>query len=362
MADFDVLVMGAGHNALVTAAYAAQAGLKVGVFERRHIVGGAVSTEELVPGYRFDYGGSAHILIRMTKVVQELELSRHGLHYIEVDPMFQASDGETPWFMYRDAERTIYELNELFPGQGDAYRKFLVDWTPFADAVADLFNSAPGPLELGKMLVNSGKGRDMSQQLASILRPYGDVARETFSEERVRAPLTWMAAQSGPPPSDPLSAPFLLWHPLYHQGGVARPKGGSGGLTKALQRVIEENGGEVHVNAPVRHILVENGKASGIELEDGTRFTGRSVVSGSHILTTAAALPEQYVPEAAKRVRVGNGFGMILRLALSGQVKYRHHTEPDSRVALGLPPTPCRRSHNRRRHAVASKGGRDHDV
>ena len=80
MPDYDVLVMGAGHNALVTAAYAAKAGLKVGVFERRHIVGGAVSTEELVPGYRFDYGGSAHILIRMTPVVRELELTRHGLH------------------------------------------------------------------------------------------------------------------------------------------------------------------------------------------------------------------------------------------------------------------------------------------
>ena len=226
------------------------------------MVGGAVSTEELVPGYSFDYGGSAHILIRMTRVVQELELSRYGLHYIEVDPMFQASDGETPWFIYRDAERTIHELNEIFPGQGDAYRKFLSDWTPFADAVADLFNSAPGPLELGKMLVNSGKGRDMSKQLAAILRPYGDVARETFSEERVRAPLTWMAAQSGPPPSDPLSAPFLLWHPLYHQGGVARPKGGSGGLTKALKLAIEENGGDVFVNAPVKRILVENGQAT----------------------------------------------------------------------------------------------------
>ncbi len=335
-ADYDVLVMGAGHNALVTAAYAAQAGLKVGVFERRHLVGGAVSTEELVPGYRFDYGGSAHILIRMTRVVQELELSRYGLHYLEVDPMFQASDGETPWFVYRDAERTIHELNEMFPGQGDAYRKFLSDWTPFADAVAELFNSAPGPLELGKMLVNSGKGRDMSRQLATILRPYGDVARETFSEERVRAPLTWMAAQSGPPPSDILSAPFLLWHPLYHQGGVARPKGGSGGLTKALKRAIEENGGDVFVNAPVKKILVERGQATGLELEDGTRYTGRSVVAGSHILTTAAALPEEYVPEAARRVRVGNGFGMILRLALSGKVQYRNHTEPDSRVALGL--------------------------
>ncbi|EYB68095.1 FAD dependent oxidoreductase [Deinococcus phoenicis] len=336
MPDFDVLVMGAGHNALVTAAYAAKAGLRVGVFERRHLVGGAVSTEELVPGYRFDYGGSAHILIRMTPVVRELELTRHGLHYLEVDPMFHASDGETPWFVWRDAERTARELEALFPGQGEAYRRFLDDWTPFARSVADLFNSAPGPLEMGKMVRGSGQGKDWQAQLSRILRPYGDVAREYFSEERVRAPLTWMAAQSGPPPSDPLSAPFLLWHPLYHEGGVARPKGGSGGLTKALRRAVEADGGQVFTDAPVKRILVKGGKAQGIELENGETYTARAVVSGTHVLTTAGALSPEHVPEAARRVRVGNGFGMVLRLALSERVRYRRHTEPESRVGLGL--------------------------
>ncbi|ULH14775.1 NAD(P)/FAD-dependent oxidoreductase [Deinococcus sp. KNUC1210] len=334
--DFDVIVMGAGHNALVTAAYAARAGLKVGVFEQRHIVGGAVSTEELVPGYRFDYGGSAHILIRMTRVVQELELSRFGLHYLEVDPMFHASNGDNPWFIWRDAERTIEELNEKFPGQGDSYRRFLNDWSPFASAVADLFNTAPGPLDMGKMILRSKGTMSMQDQLSRILRPYGDVAKEYFSDERVRAPLTWMAAQSGPPPTDPLSAPFLLWHPLYHQGGVARPKGGSGGLTRALARAVEAYGGQIFTNAGVKRILVENGRAAGIQLASGEKYTARAVVSGTHVLTTAAALPTEHVPEAAERVRVGNGFGMVLRLALSGKVKYRNHTEPHSRVGLGL--------------------------
>ncbi|WP_045234132.1 phytoene desaturase family protein, partial [Deinococcus pimensis] len=224
--------MGAGHNALVTAAYAARAGYRVGVFERRHIVGGAVSTEELVPGYRFDYGGSAHILIRTTPVVQELELSRFGLHYIELDPLFHASDGETPWFVWRDARRTADDLENLFPGQGDAYSRFIDDWTPFARTVKDTFLATPSPLELGRrFMFGGGQGREWTTRLMRVLRPYGEVAAEYFTEERVRAPLVWMAAQSGPPPTEPISAPFLLWHPLYHEGGVARPKGGSGGLT-----------------------------------------------------------------------------------------------------------------------------------
>ena len=71
-------------------------------------------------------------------VVRELELTRHGLHYLEVDPMFHASDGETPWFVHRDPDRTARELEAIFPGQGEAYRKFLDDWTPFARSVADL--------------------------------------------------------------------------------------------------------------------------------------------------------------------------------------------------------------------------------
>lgn len=336
MTDFDVIVMGAGHNALVTAAYAARAGLRVGVFERRHLAGGAVSTEEIVPGYRFDYGGSAHILIRMTPVVQELELSRYGLHYLELDPLFHCSDGETPWFIWRDRERTARELDNAFPGQGEAYSRFLDDWTPFARSVAELFNSAPGPLELGRMAVGSGRGRDSARQLSRILRPYGEVAREYFSEERVRAPLTWMAAQSGPPPTDPLSAPFLLWHPLYHEGGVARPKGGSGGLTQALARATQAHGGQIFLNAPVQDILVKEGRAQGVRLANGEIYTARAVVAGSHVLTTAGALPPEYVPSAARDVRVGNGFGMILRLALSGKVRYRQHTEPESRVGLGL--------------------------
>jgi phytoene dehydrogenase-like protein len=336
MPDYDVLVVGAGHNALVTAAYAAQAGLKVGVFERRHLPGGAVSTEELVPGYRFDYGGSAHILIRMTPVVRELELTRYGLQYLELDPMFHCSDGETPWFIWRDAERTAAELDALFPGQGEAYRRFLKEWTPFAESVVDLFNATPGPLEMGRMAMRSGQGRDALRQLTRILRPYGDVAAEHFSEERVRAPLVWMAAQSGPPPTEAISAPFLLWHPLYHKGGVARPKGGSGTLTKVLARVVTAHGGEVHLNAPVRDIVVRGGRACGVRLEDGQEVTARVVVSGTHVLTTARALPDEYVPPAAREVRVGNGFGMILRLALDRPVQYRHHREPESRVGLGL--------------------------
>ena len=96
MTDCDVLVIGAGHNALVCAGYLAQAGYRVLVLERRHIVGGAVVTEEIVQGFKFDLGGSAHILIHHTPIIQDLQLDKYGLHYIDIDPLFCAFYPITP--------------------------------------------------------------------------------------------------------------------------------------------------------------------------------------------------------------------------------------------------------------------------
>nr|WP_243663835.1 NAD(P)/FAD-dependent oxidoreductase [Rhodothermus marinus] len=156
MPDADVIVVGSGHNALVAAAYLARSGRRVMVFERRSHVGGAVSTVELVPGYRFDLGGSAHILIRLTPVVEELELERYGLAYLEIDPLFVApfEDGET-LFIYRDLERTAALLEAHLPGEGEAYVRFCRHWLPFAEAVCETFLRPPTP---GRWCVRSAGG------------------------------------------------------------------------------------------------------------------------------------------------------------------------------------------------------------
>jgi phytoene dehydrogenase-like protein len=335
--DYDVITVGAGHNALVTSAYLAQAGYRVAVFERRDIVGGTVSTVEMVPGYRFDLGGSAHILIRNTPVVEELGLARFGLEYLECDPLFFAPfpDGDH-LFIHRSEERTANELDEKFPGEGAAYARFLAEWRPFARTVRDLFLESPDPLTLGRTALFSRLVDDWRRALPRILTPYGELVDEYFREEKVKAPLVWMAAQSGPPPTEPMTAPFLLWHPLYHEGGVARPRGGSGMLTRALARHVEAHGGEVHVGAAVDEIVVEAGRAVGVRVA-AQAYTARAVVSGAHVLETFGRLvPEPHRPEAALRARTGNGFGAVLRLALAAPVRYAAHPERAARVALQL--------------------------
>jgi phytoene dehydrogenase-like protein len=336
--DYEVIVVGAGHNALVTAAYLAQAGRRVAVFERRDLVGGAVTTVEHVPGYRFDLGGSAHILIRLTPIVEELGLERYGLEYLELDPLFFAPfpDGDH-LFVHRSETRTADELEARFPGEGEAYARFVSEWRPFARAVRDLFLESPSPFTLGRAALS---GRivpgDWRAALPRILAPYGELVDAYFREEKVKTPLVWMAAQSGPPPSQPLTAPFLLWHPLYHEGGVARPRGGSGMLTQALAAHVRAHGGEVHTGARVDAVLVERGRAVGVQVGN-QRYGATAVVSGAHALETYGRLvPEAYRPAAAGRMRAGNGFGAVLRLALARPLRYTAHPGAEARVALQL--------------------------
>lgn len=336
--DYDLIVVGAGHNALISAAYVAKAGYRVGVFERRPVVGGAVSTVEHVPGYQFDLGGSAHILIRLTPIVEELGLEAHGLEYLDLDPLFFApyEDGSSV-FIYRDVERTCAELNDQFPGEGDRYGAFVDTWKPFAETVRDTFLTVPSPLELGKQFVTGGSAQiNWQSALSSIMRPYGDVVDQHFTEEKVKTPLVWMAAQSGPPPTEALSAPFLLWHPLYHESGVARPRGGSGGLTRALASLIRAHGGDVFTSSPVDRLVVRRGRAVGIET-NGHEVTARAVLSGTHILETLdRLLPPTLRPASADRMRVGNGFGAILRLALDRPIEYAAAPGLEARTALQL--------------------------
>lgn len=328
MADYDIIVVGAGHNALICAGYLVQANYKVLVLERRHKVGGAVVTEEIVPGFRFDLGGSAHILIHHTPIVQDLQLANYGLEYIDLDPLFFAPfpDGShiTIW---KDIDKTCASIAAVSPEDAEAYRRFIETWTPVAEATVATFLNPPTPANVIRHLgLGSGIGADSWERLSDILRGYGQLLRQSFRSPKVQAVIGWMAAQSGPPPTEPVSAPFALWHPMYHVSGMKRPRGGSGMLTQALAKMIRAHGGEINVSMPVAKILTEQDHVVGVETVGGQHFTAKKVVSGAHIHTTLQMLEDTPLPESKRNLlanaRVGNGFGMIVRYAMNELPNY----------------------------------------
>ena len=327
MPDCDVLFIGAGHNALICAGYLAKAGHKVIMLERRHTVGGAVVTEEHVPGFKFDLGGSAHILIHHTPIIQDLNLTAYGLEYIDIDPLFFAPfpDG-SHFYIWKDVDKTCESIARISPEDADNYRKFIKTWEPLAKGMVQSFLEPPTASNLFRNLIwKTSNNSERFERLSDILRGYGQVLKQSFKDPRVQGAIGWMAAQSGPPPSEPLSSPFALWQPMYHHSGMKRPRGGSGMLTQALARMIQAHGGQIIAGAPVQRILTERGRAIGAETTGGIRVTGRAVVSGAHIHTTMQLLGDE-MPEPARTLannsRIGNGFGMIVRYAMNELPRY----------------------------------------
>jgi phytoene desaturase len=324
--EYDVAIVGGGHNGLVCACYLARAGMKVIVLERRHVVGGAVCTEDdLIPGYRIDVGSSAHIMIHLTPVLRELELDRFGLEYIECDPFaFAPVGGGHAVYFWRDVERTCESISRFSPRDAESYRRFVREWEALNEGVFEAFMKPPTPLNLARHMVfkKTGGGVKPVEMTRRIFSSYGQVARETFEHEGLRAALVWLAAQSGPPPSAAATGDFLGWHAMIHRSGVKLPRGGSGALTQALARCLEHHGGEVRLSAEAERIVVENNRAAAVVLKGGERIEARRVVSNAHVRTTflkligAENLPGR-LAERVERIRVGNGFGMIVRCAVS---------------------------------------------
>ncbi|MGJ3241538.1 MAG: phytoene desaturase family protein [Opitutales bacterium] len=339
---FDVLVVGSGHNALITAAYLAKAGHAVGVFERRPVVGGAVCTQDdLIPGYQIDVGSSAHVMIHSTPVIEELDLAAYGLEYLPMDPWAfypeTAPSGDGPGFQptgrflqfHNDVDATCQSIAQFSARDAEAYARFVKDWGALNEGVFDVFLKPPTAWNLVRTMAGRQLGgSNRVDMVRKLMGPYGQLVTETFESEVLRTAIIWLAAQSGPHPAELASGDFAGWHAMYHKSGMKRAKGGSGALTQALKRRILADGGSVFENAPVRRIrTASNGRVSGIELEDGTAYEGKAVVAGCHVLTTLNTLladtpAADPLRERAQHLRLGNGFGMIVRCAMEGLPAY----------------------------------------
>jgi phytoene dehydrogenase-like protein len=329
-----IAIVGAGHNALVCACYLAKAGHDVTVFERRSRVGGAVNTEELWPGYHVDTCSVMHILIHKTPVIRELELRKFGLDYMRIDPWgFAPFPNASSITLWRDLDRTCQSIANISERDADAYRAFVLKWHEFNQAVFELFARAPAPgAAIGEIArrtaigqIRAGGHADPAMSglplLSKVLGSYGRMLDETFVSPQVKAVVAWMAAQSGPPPSEVGAGALAGAHSLYHDVGATHPKGGSGMLSNALAACLSSHEGTVRCDSPVERILMANGKVTGVELAGGERIAADIVISGAHVQTTFLQLLGRehlppYLRARLESLRIGNGIGMTVRCAV----------------------------------------------
>lgn len=333
---YDVIVVGGGHNGLTCACYLQKAGLRVVVLERRPIVGGAVCTETMFGGYRIDVGSSAHIMIHLTPVIRELELERFGLEYIDMDPFafFPLPDGSGAIEFWRDLDKTCASIEKISPRDAEAYRRFVEFWGAINEGVFKVFLKPPTPGNLVATMATgqfnraeSGSTGGSLDTLRRIFTSYGQLIDEWFESAPMRTALTWLAAQSGPPPEEIGTADFAGWHAMLHHSGAKHPRGGSGMLTQAMQRCLEYHGGEVRLDAEVDQIDVAGSKVRGVRLKNGEQIAAQTVVSNAHVQTTLLGLVgREQLPgdlgARVERIRVGNGFGMTVRCAADALPDY----------------------------------------
>jgi phytoene dehydrogenase-like protein len=287
MSQWDIVVAGAGHNSLLTAAYAARAGFKVLVLEGSPRIGGDTTCEELtLPGFIHDPCATAHNLIQSNPLMRndELRLDQYGLRYLAPDPVFTMPfrDGRSIT-MWRDLDRTCAELARFSRSDAEAYRQLLADWQAMAPIVNDERENSPRPpLEVAARTRAGAMGdRMLAIRQATAL----DVITDRFEDEHVRAFFGWIAFMTLHPLDEPETG--LLAFSLV--AGRQRfswilPEGGSIRLPLALARIIEENGGTILTNKPITRIVVEGGRATGVVTADGSAYrASHAVVSSIHI-------------------------------------------------------------------------------
>ena len=358
------VVVGAGHNGLVAACYLARAGLDVEVVERDTVVGGAVSTVERFPGYRMDRGSSAHIMVRHTGIVEDLDLVSAGLEYQDLDPWgfapFTSEGAAQGIHFFVDLDRTCASIEAVCGTRdADAYRAFVLDWSARNLRVFSAFQGAPTPMHLGRTLWGVGKstGLDGLELSRQFLTTADSLLDEHFEDERLKTALAWMGAQSGPPTHEVATADLVGWNTVMHLRPPGHPKGGSGMLSEALQARLESYGGRVLLGDGAASIVVRGGRAAGVRTDSGAEHLAGTVVAGCHVLTTldllGDAVPRDLADRARRSVRTGNGIGMVVRLGTSALPQYAAGTAETHRAMQLVAPS---RQALRKAHGEFSAG------
>ena len=311
----DVVIVGGGHNGLACAAYLARAGLDVLVLEKRPVLGGAAVTEEPWPGYRISTA-SYVVSLMPPRIESELELARFGYRVSIVMPDYYLPfpDGSS-LTLWGDAARDAQEIARFSKADADAYLEFDRYFDRVGHLLRDLLFVVPPNLRLRdvpRWLTLAGRlrswtGRDVADLVRLFTISAADFLDEWFEDERVKGTLATQAIIGGwNGPMSPGSAYVLMHHWIGevagHPGAWGWVHGGMGAVSEVLARAASTAGAEVRNGSAVNRVVVRDGRALGVELDDGSLIRGRRVVSNAHPVTTYRDLVgEEHLPQDVVR-------------------------------------------------------------
>lgn len=292
--QYDAIVIGGGHNGLVAAAYLARAGKKTLVLEKRHLVGGASVTEEVFPGFKFTVFSYVVSLFR-PEIVRELDLTTYGMALLPLEStLTPLPDGD---YLYRnnDHYQTLRNIARFSPRDAEAYEEYGRYMYFMAKAAKYILGVIPpdptslnpkdlmGLVDMARHFLNLDQ--DQLYVLAKLMTmSAADFVEQWFESEPLKATLSAsgiIGTFLGP--RSPGTAYVLLHHYMGEIDGSYRAwgfhKGGTGGLAEVLSRAAQAQGVEVRCDAGVDHIIINNGRAEGVVLENGDVIKANVVLS-----------------------------------------------------------------------------------
>ena len=308
-AEFDAIIIGAGHNGMALGTYLSKAGWDVAIFDKRTEEGGGLCTEELTqPGFLHNVHCNYHTLVGVCPVYDHLDLYSHGLEYVH-PPVQMGSvfrDG-TALTVHTDIDKTCASFAHFSEKDAETYRRLHDEVKGYLDLIlGTLMYSPPIPLLDITKALSVWKVTDKSEFLSVHLRnmTITDFLDEHFENDKIKAQLAFQAAISGYATDIKglaVSFPLLVgkmdnWHVCV---------GGSHQLAHALWEAFTHSGGSVFLNTPVTGITTDNGRATGVRLYNGSEVKARHVVASTIDLeqTFLKMLPrEKLDPELVKQV------------------------------------------------------------
>jgi phytoene dehydrogenase-like protein len=290
------IVIGAGHNGLTTAFYLAKKGLKPLVLERRPIVGGAATTEEIAPGYSCPTLAHAIGPLRRS-IVRDMQLERRGVEFAQPDPRLVAlgADGRALAFSV-DHARTAEAIRAFSPKDADRYPEFCATLARLGAFLSELLKitppslDAPGRSDLWELLKTGRRFRALGKRDGFRLLRWGpmaaaDLVAEWFETDLLQAAVAArgiFGTAQGPWSAGTAAAVLLNAAIDPAPGGSSiTVKGGPGALTNAMASAAREAGVEIRTSAGVARVVVRDGRVVGVALDDGSEIPASAVISNA---------------------------------------------------------------------------------